>query len=85
MESDDQNLAVFAALEMAREKIEAEFGGPLDWQPLEGRRACRIAVAFNGGGYRNPEEEWPTIQAELTGAMIRLEKAMKPHIAKLSA
>ncbi len=34
----------FDLLEADRASIEAEFGQPLDWQRMEGRKGCRIAV-----------------------------------------
>jgi hypothetical protein len=36
-----------------------------------------------GDGYRDPDR-WPEIYEATTDAMARLEKAMKPAIAKLS-
>ncbi len=39
----DKNQRIFDALLRQKKKtIEGAFGSPLDWQPLEGRRACRI-------------------------------------------
>lgn len=39
-----ENRGLFDALESEKAKIEAELGHALDWQPLEGRQACRIAT-----------------------------------------
>ena len=38
--------AHFKALTQGREAIEARFGAPLEWDPLEHRRASRIASYF---------------------------------------
>jgi hypothetical protein len=35
---------VFDKFEAERTSIEAEFGGPLDWQRMNGKKSCRIAV-----------------------------------------
>ena len=51
---------------------------------MEDRRACRIAKYITIGGYRDDEEKWPEIHEAMVDAMIRLEKALKPHINKLS-
>lgn len=80
--ADEENKTLFDQLFAKREEIEAAFGGPLVWQRLDGKRACRIRADFDGG-YRSEEDEWEPIQAPLIDAMNRLERALKPHIAKL--
>ncbi|MBI4829629.1 MAG: DUF4268 domain-containing protein [Nitrospinae bacterium] len=62
--------------------IEKVFGGALEWQELEGRRACRIRKTIRGG-YRDPEESWPQFHENMVDTMIALEKALTPHIRKL--
>jgi hypothetical protein len=34
------------------------------------------------GGYRSDESKWPEIQDAMVDAMIRLEQAVRPEIAK---
>ena len=80
--SDNENKAVFDKLFASKEAIEAASGGPLDWQRLEGKQACRIKKQINLGGYRD-EDKWPEVQDAMIDAMIRLEKALRPHIEKL--
>lgn len=81
-EGEAENKAIFDKLAESKDAIEAAFGGSLDWQRLDGKRACRIKKNIDLGGYRD-ESKWPEIQAAMIDAMIRLEKALKPHIAKL--
>ncbi len=81
---DSENKAIFEKIHAKKEKIEKDFGEPLEWERLEGKRACRISKRINIGGYRDPEENWPNIHEAMVDAMIRLEKSMKPHIAKLN-
>lgn len=57
---------------------------PLSWERLDGKRACRIKKQINIGGYRNDEADWEKIQIQMIEAMIKLEKALKPFINKLS-
>ncbi len=81
-EADDENKAIFDTLAATKDVIESGFGGPLEWQRLEGKRACRIKKQIELGGYRD-DAKWPAIQNAMIEAMIRLEKALRPHIAKL--
>jgi len=81
-DSEKENKTIFDQLMEHKKAIEAEFGGPLEWQRLEGRRACRIRKTISIGGYLD-EDKWPKIHEAMIDAMIRLEKALKPYIRKL--
>ena len=50
--SGETNLAIFNEFLARKDVIDEAFGGPLDWQPLEGRQGCRIRKRFDGAGYR---------------------------------
>jgi hypothetical protein len=80
----EENKAIFDSLLSSRETIETDFGGALDWQRLDDKRASRIAHVIGLGGWRD-EAKWPEIQDAMVDAMIRLEKALRPHIARLKA
>ena len=82
-DADNENEEIFDTLEEAKEEIEEVFGESLEWQRLEGKRACRIGKRFSLGGYRDDEEEWSEIQDAMIDGMIRLEAALKSHIDKL--
>ena len=65
-------------------------GGPFphgDWgepaQRLDDKQGCRVAYTVTSGGYRSDEAKWPEIQDAMIDAMVRLEKALNPHLAKL--
>jgi hypothetical protein len=81
-ESEEENLSIFRQLQESKEEIEKVFGGSLEWQELEDRRACRIRITMSVGGYRDNEEKWPTVYEAMVDSMIRLEKALAPHIKK---
>ena len=83
-DTEAENRLLFDTLLRERGAIEEAFGGQLDWQELEGKRAKRIAWRTDRGGLKNPEV-WPELQEELAGAMARFVKALKPHIAALKA
>jgi hypothetical protein len=82
--AEAENEVVFDALAAHKAEIETSFGGPLSWERLEGKRACRISKRFDTGGYRD-EERWPEIGAEVVDAMTRLEGALRPWLSELSA
>ncbi len=81
-DAERENEAIFDTLAASREQIEAAFGEPLDWERLEGKRACRIAKRLPVGGYRD-EDRWPAIHDAMVDAMMRLERALRPAIDKL--
>jgi len=80
--SEKENKEIFDALAKSKDVIEAAFSETLDWDWVEGRRGCRIKKVVTLGGYRD-EDRWPEIHDAMIDAMIRLEKALRPHIAKL--
>jgi Domain of unknown function (DUF4268) len=82
-DSEDENRRIFDMLFAQKDAIEHAYGASLEWQPLEGKRACRIRQRFKLGGYRD-EEHWPQIQDTMIDAMVRLERALKPQITRLS-
>ena len=81
--SDKENKAFFDHLAAHRGEIERAFGGPLSWERLDAKRACRIGYTHESGGYRSPEDDWPTHQDAVIKAMDRLEKALRPHLKQL--
>lgn len=80
-----ENKALFDQLLAKKEAIETAFGGPLTWQRLDEKIACRIKKVVDRGGYRSPESEWPAIQLEMVEEMIKLDAALKPSLAGLQA
>jgi hypothetical protein len=79
--SEEWNKSVFDKLHAHREDVEQAFGGPLEWQRLEGKRACRIRKLIEMAGLAT-EERWPQIQGEMIEAMIRFERALRPFVEK---
>jgi hypothetical protein len=78
--SDEENKQIFDELYANCQRIEQAFGGPLVWERLEGRRACRVSYTRQEGGYRSPEEQWPQIQDKTIHDMDRLVKALQPYV-----
>jgi hypothetical protein len=78
-----ENKRIYDQLYAQREEIEKAFGGPLSWERLDNRRACRIKHVIERGGYRSPEAELPRIQNEMVETMSRLEAALAPRLPAL--
>lgn len=81
-DSDEENKAIFDELFSHKKEIEKEFGGPLYWERLDTKKASRVSKRIDLGGYRD-DEKWPEIQDALIDTMIRLERSLRPFIAKL--
>lgn len=78
-----ENKRIFDQLHAQQAEIERAFDGPLSWERLDTKRACRIKCAIHRGGYRSPESEWPAIQSEMVDTMTKLEAALKLPLAAL--
>ncbi len=83
-EKGGENKEIFEQLSKNKEDIENIFGETLSWERLEGKRACRISKRISVGGYRDEEEKWPQVHEAMVDSMVRLEKSLKPYIAKLN-
>jgi hypothetical protein len=79
----ERNKAIFDFLAQRKEAIEQAFGAPLDWQRLEEKRAARICFYIRDCGGLRTRERWHDLQESMIDAMVRLEKALKPHIENL--
>jgi hypothetical protein len=79
----EANKRIFDRLHNQKQEIEGAFGSELSWQRLNEKRACRIAHTIGLGGYKSEESKWPEIQDAMIDAMVRLEQALIPHLAKL--
>ncbi len=81
-ESQEDNKHIYDGLQSHQAEIDAAFGGELSWRRLNDRKASRI-VHMAPGGLRSDESQWPSIQDAMIDAMVRLEKAISPHLALL--
>lgn len=73
----------FELLKTKKDTIEASFGGPLEWDAKEEHKHRYIRSTSGIGGLED-KEKWPQIQDDLVDRMVRLEKALRPHLAALA-
>jgi len=77
-----KNKKIFDELFKNKEQIEKDFGGMLEWQRLDDKRASRIRKVYSYSNL-NDEENWDRLQEDMINDMIRLEKALKKFINKI--
>lgn len=82
-DNEETNKAAFKALWEQKSQIEAVFGDELSWEDLPQRSGCRISKDFDHGGWKNPEEDWPSMIDWAVTNSIKLEKALKGPIQSL--
>jgi predicted type IV restriction endonuclease len=83
-ETEPENENIFDRLASVKSEIEQVFGGPLEFDRMEGKRACRLRKRITAGGYLH-EQEWPQVHEAMVKNMIQMEKAVTPHLQKLKA
>ena len=82
-QSEDENKSIFDQLHAHKAEIEQAFGGSLEWERLDEKRASMFRCRLKGGGYRSPEDQWDEIQDNVVHSMDRLEKAVKPFLSQI--
>ena len=81
-DTGEGNQQILEQLKAHQPDIERDFGGPLTWESLDEKRACRIRCIVPIAGWQD-EEKWPEAHAALVDAMVRLEKAFRPYLKSL--
>lgn len=71
----EANLALFEFLRDRRETLDAAYGQPLEFDPIEGRRACRIATYLDEGTI-DDEDHWTTYLDWFLDAGERMRRAL---------
>jgi hypothetical protein len=77
----ERNKQLFDHLFGGKEQIESRFGGPLEWERLDDKIACRIKAETDIPC--GDESSWPDLQEALIEMMIRFEKALRPSLDAL--
>jgi hypothetical protein len=73
-----ENELIFDYLYARRGPLEEAFGETLEWEQLEGKRACRIKVEKAADVYE--QEQWPELIAFMADRMVRFERVFKEPV-----
>jgi hypothetical protein len=71
----EANMKLFRFLEERRPQMEQAYGMPLEFDPIEGKRACRI-VTYRDESVIDDEEQWPEFLDWLIDAGERMRAAL---------
>ena len=71
----EENKYIFDQLELLKDQIHQSFGGELEWERLDTKRASRIKAEVPANVF--DRDQWDEMIAFMTDAMVRLEKALK--------
>ena len=77
----DKNKALFDRLLAQKSAVERDLGESLEWERLDDRRACRIAV-YRPGSIEQSEEKLAEIQTWAIDRLLRLKKVFGPRLAQ---
>ena len=78
----DWNTWLLESLEAHKEEIEPSLGHPLDWQRLEGRRACRV-VFERPGSIDDDAETLAEIRSRMVENLLNFKRVFGPRLAEL--
>lgn len=77
-----ENEFIFDELSAHKEQIEKDFGDSLNWERLEGKRACRIKSETAGNVF--DKEKWDAMQKFMVDSMLKLDDALKQPLERVS-
>ncbi len=80
--SAEENKRLFDALVQSKEQIELAFGEPLDWERLDDRQACRIAI-YRLGSIEDSAPALEEIRAWSIDHLLRFKQVLGPRLTEL--
>jgi hypothetical protein len=78
----DENKFIFDELKKRQNEIESVFGEALEWRRLDDKKASIIQIEKSFDGFN--KKVWDESSDFLVDTMIRLEKAIKPHLQSIN-
>ena len=80
----NQNLAALEALRSSKSQIEQQFGEPLEWEPLESKLACRVAV-YRPGNIQDPSASLEEYEKWFIDRLLRFKAVFGPRLPEALA
>lgn len=77
----EENKRLFDLLLEKRAEIEQDFGGALEWERLDARRASRIA-AYRPGSIQAGESELRAIHSWAIETLLRVKRVLGPRVSR---
>lgn len=77
-----ENKAAFDALLSAQSAVEAEFGEPLKWERLDGKRASRVAL-YRPGSIDDDTQTLIELRTWAIAKLLRFKQVLGPRLAAL--
>jgi hypothetical protein len=78
----ERNVRLLEDLELHKEEIESALGETLDWQRLDNRRACRIALD-RPGSIEDDADTMSEIQEWMVKNLLKFKQVFEPRLAEL--
>ena len=78
-ENPEENTRLFRALEAHRTELETALGDELTFEPMDGRRACRIALYRTG----TIDDDWAPLLEWMATWLQKFETTFGPKIKEL--
>lgn len=79
-----RNEAIFDELHAHKEAVEAAYGSALEWEKLEAKRACRIAI-YVDGDIDVDSEKLAEIKKWVVANLLRMKQILPPFLEKAIA
>lgn len=77
-----RNEQILDELQKDRAVIEKDFGEPLEWERLEGKRACRVAC-YRAATIDEPKEKLEELQSWAIDRLLRFKRVFGPRLRDL--
>ena len=77
------NRDILTQLEYRKEDIEAQLGESLEWEQVENRRACRIALT-RPGSIDDDDDTLSEIQDWMVENLLKFKQVFGPHLVELT-